>query len=666
MKHTTRPAISRAAATLTAALGALALAGAPVAAQVPRDTVPRPTRPDTVPRPRQDTIQVSVPAEAVRADTLPDRPGPDSTARDTAAADSLTPAPNFPEFPTAGATGFGAGVWEFSREELRRFHSLNLLELLDRIPGLLITRSGNFGRPAGVSLLGAGGGRFRVFLDGWEMRPLNGATFDLQRIPLLDVTAVRVERDLNEVRVDISTFRLPDARAYAQIEGADGDFNSRILRGFFSRPLGSRFLMQVGLDLSESEGFRRLDPFSINTIMGRLSYQFRPDLGLQLDYRRSAIDTEQRSASVARLVESFDRNELILRGRGRFLQRLWVDAAIGRSSEKPAGNDSLNINVSSVQGYGRAGLDIGIGNVSGAVRLHRGEEGTFAPNASELSARADLAPLPWLSARGEVRVRTLGGEAGTETEAIVRAGPFAGVSVFGQIGAGARPIPFLTDTTFALQTFGGLIGRAEDEDSVTVGAIRSIQPTFAGLRAGAELARGPYQLGAALVTQDAGSVAPYGLAFDQGYSILDAETVTAVEGYASVPVFSNNLRFDGWFVRRLDSATRRYLPTYFGRGALEFRKIYRAGNLEPTLRVEAVGRGRTIVPDVDAIEGDADFTPFQSPRFTVFNLYVQIRIVDVRVFYRLDNAFNQRAQELPATLIPGARAMYGVRWFFRN
>ena len=77
--------------------------------------------------------------------------------------------------------------------------------------------------------------------------------------------------DLNEVRVEISTFRLPDARAFAMIEGADGDFNSRILRGYFSRPLGRRFMMQAGLDLSQSQGFRRLDPFSINTLMGRLS-----------------------------------------------------------------------------------------------------------------------------------------------------------------------------------------------------------------------------------------------------------------------------------------------------------------------------------------------------------------------------------------------------------
>jgi hypothetical protein len=305
-------------------------------------------------------------------------------------------------------------------------------------------------------------------------------------------------------------------------------------------------------------------------------------------------------------------------------------------------------------------MDIGIGNVSGAFRLHRGEEGSYAPNASELSARAVIAPLPWLTARGQVRLLTLGGEAGTETDVMVRAGPFAGVALFGQLGAGVRAIPFLADTALSLRTFGGLVGRVPLEVADTTGVIRLLQPTLAGLRAGAELARGPYQLGAAFVAHDVESVAPYGLSFDRAAGLADGGAVTALEGYASVPVYWRTLRFDGWFVRRLDTVTRRYLPSYFGRGALEFRNVYREGNLEPLLRVEAVGRGRSTLP------GDTEETTVLTPRYTVFNLFVQIRIVDVRVFYRLDNAFGQNGFDIPGTRIGGSRALYGVRWFFRN
>jgi hypothetical protein len=660
LKRPCRPtALLRAAALAVAALGALA--ASPARAQdprpTPRDTVPRPVPRDTL---RRDTIQVQVPPGALRADTLPDRVPGDTTARDTAVADSLIPAPNFPEFPLAGATGFGTAVWEFDREEMRRFHGLNVLELLDRIPGLVITRSGNFGRPAGVAFMGGGGGRFRVFVDGWEMRPLNGSTFDLQRVPVADVVAMRVERDLHEVRVDLSTFRLSDSRALAQVEGADGDYGTRILRGFFSRPLGSRFLVQVGLDVSESSGYRGLDPFAINSLLGRLSYQFRPDLGLQLDFRRSAIDTEQRSGSAAFLTESLDRGELILRGRGRFLQRLWVDAAIGRSVETPAGSDILNDEVRSLQAHARASMDLGFGNVSGALRVHRGDEGSYAPDASELSGRAVFSPAPWLNARGEVRLRTFGDDSGLETEAVARAGPFGGFTLFGQIGAGARAIPFLADTVVTRRTFGGLIGREPLTVLDTVSEIRTTSPTLAGVRAGAELSRGAYQGGAALVAHDAGTVAPYELAFDRGFGTTEGGALTAVEGYASFPLLSRYLRFDGWFVRTLGGDSRLYLPSSFGRAALEFHRTYLTGNLEPTIRVETVGRDRALVPSA-ALD-----TTVEARRYAVVNLFVQVRVVDVRIFYRLDNVFNQRGTEIPGTAIPGSRAMYGVRWFFRN
>ena len=648
------PAPSRlfgAAARVAAALAALALAATALSAQQ-RDTVPRPAR---------DTIQVVVPPEAVRVDTLPDRPG--QAAADSAANDSLVRAPTFPEFPSTGPSGFGPGVWEFTADDFQRFHGLSVLEFLDRVPGILITRSGNFGRPAGVSPYGAGGGRFRVFLDGWEMRPLNGAVPDLQRIPLVDVVAMRVERGLGEVRVHLHTFRLADGRAFAQIDGADGDFDTRILRAFFARPIGKGFAIQVGLDVTESSGFRRFDPFSFNTPIARLTYEVRPDLALQLDYRRTAIDTEQRGAGNAAAIwnESLDRGEVMLRGRGRFLGRLWLDAAVGRSTEAPAGNDTTSVDVTSFGGYARAAMEIPLGSLSAAVRVHGGEERSFAPASREVSARASLTPLPWLNAGGEARVLSLGGAGGTELEGWVRAGPFRGLSAFGQFAAGARGIPFLADTVVTLETFGGLGGGTPltQQDSVTV--FRTIEPTLSAIRAGAEFTRGSYAVGAALVTQDVAALAPYGLSFDRETGIAPGNTLSGVESYASVPVFSPNLRFDGWFLYRLDDTSRRYTPTYFGRGALEFRNTYRTGNLEPTFRIEALGRARSPVPSATG-----DSTTLDAPRYTILNLFVQIRIIDVRIFYRLDNAFNVTTSEVDGTRRGGARAIYGLRWFFRN
>ena len=220
---------------------------------------------DTIPAPPDSTITVPIPGEAVRGDTIPDEAKPDSVP-----ADSTRPAPNFPVFPRPRASGFSAASWVFGTAELSRFHGLTLLELLENIPGLVITHEGGVGRAAGVAAFASGGGRLRVFLDGWEMRPLNATVLDLQQVPLVDVTEVRVTRGLTETRVEVETLRLPDRRPYAQIEGGEGDFATRMLRGVFARPLGEKWMFHAGLDLVETAGFRRAADFSENTGLVRL------------------------------------------------------------------------------------------------------------------------------------------------------------------------------------------------------------------------------------------------------------------------------------------------------------------------------------------------------------------------------------------------------------
>ncbi|HYR08102.1 MAG TPA: hypothetical protein VEQ60_10045, partial [Longimicrobium sp.] len=132
---------------------------------------------DTIPAVRQDSAQIAIPGEAVRGDTIPDEAKPDSVP-----ADSTLPAPNFPVYPKPRQSGFGAASWVFGPAEMSRFHGLTLLDLLERIPGLVITREGGVGRAAGIAAFSTGGGRFRVFLDGWELRPLNASVLDLQQV----------------------------------------------------------------------------------------------------------------------------------------------------------------------------------------------------------------------------------------------------------------------------------------------------------------------------------------------------------------------------------------------------------------------------------------------------------------------------------------------------
>lgn len=659
---------------------------------------------DTIPAVRQDSAQIAIPGEAVRGDTIPDAAKPDSVP-----ADSTRPAPNFPVFPRPRNAGFAAASWVFGPAELSRFHGLSLLELLDRIPGLVITREGGVGRAAGVAAFASGGGRMRVFLDGWELRPLNATVIDLQQIPLLDVTEVRVTRGLLETRVELETLRLTDRRPYAQIEGGEGDFATRLLRGIFARPLGERLIVQAGLDLVETAGFRRAADFSENTALARLSYAFTPDRGLQLEYRSTGIDTERTVEGFAPPRESFDRGELLLRGRGRFFGRrsaacvrpapaaaadsaaagdsartdtagaaardsalaaacqvqggFWLDGAIGRSWVNPLTGDSISIGSESVQAMVRASIDVPLGTLTGAARVHRVDREGYSANATELSARAELTPVPWVAAWGEARAVSAGGVTGVELEASGRAGPFGGFTLFGSLAAGNRGVRFRRDTIQVVKTLAGEVDPdAPETDTLPLVLFRDRESTAGGFRAGAEWTRGSLVAGAAFVAHDVDVVAPFGFWWEQGLQPSAGGTVAAVEAYADVPLLWPQLRFQATYTDFLADPERPYLPQRFGRAALEFHGLYFGGNFEPTLRAEVLARGRQLSVDRDS----TTFNVITEP-FATFNFFVQMRVLDVRAFWRIENAFNrEQAFDVPGLPLPGVRSLFGVRWFFRD
>ena len=682
---TLRPLLRRLRPALAGLAAAVLVPAADLRAQ---DTIPAP--------PPRDTAAISIPGEAVRADTIPDAAKPDSVP-----ADSTRPAPNFPVYPDARQAGFSAASWVFGPRELGRFHGLTLLELLDRIPGLVITRGGGVGQPAGVSTFASGGGRLRVFLDGWEMRPLSGTSPNLEHIPLVDVVEVRVTRGMLETRVDVQTIRMTDRRPFAQIEGGEGDFATRMLRGFFGRPLGGRFMVHVGIDVVETQGFRRREDFTANSGLARLSYAFSPDHALQLEYRTTGIDALRQEGEDELPRESSDRGELLLRGRGRFFGRpgvcpapaalapaegdsvppvtprdtaqaaaecprtggVWVDGAVGRSWTQALADDDVTLERESLQAMLRATVDVPLGSVTGAARLHRVDEEGYAANATELSARAELTPRPWIAAWGEARALTHGGVTGLELEASGRAGPWSGFTLFGTVAAGTRGLRFWRDSSVVVRTIAGAVDpEAPELDTLAVVLFRNTESTASGLRAGAEWTRGSIVAGAAFVAHDLDAVVPYGGWFERGLEPVAGETVSGVEAYASIPLIWRQLRFDASYTDFFAQPARPYLPARFGRGALEYHWIFRGGNLEPTLRAEVIGRGpaRTLNPETGALDAVTE-------QYAIFNFFVQIRVLDVRAFWRLENAFNREsAFDVPGLTLPGSRALFGVRWFFRD
>ncbi|HEX2208142.1 MAG TPA: hypothetical protein VHG93_10710, partial [Longimicrobium sp.] len=343
---------------------------------------------------------------------------------------------------------------------------------------------------------------------------------------------------------------------------------------------------------------------------------------------------------------------------------LWLDGAVGRSWVDPLAGDSISLARESVQAMLRATVDIPLGQVTGAARVHRVDEEGFSTNATELSARAELTPRPWIAAWGEARATSHGGVTGVELEASGRAGPFRGFTLFGSIGAGNRAARFRRDSTIVVNTLAGEVDpNAPQQDTLPVILFRERESIASGFRAGAEWEHGNILAGAAFVAHDVDLVAPFGFWFERGLEPTSGGTIGAVEAYVDVPVVWPQLRFSAAYTDFLTEPERPYLPQRFGRAALEFHGLYFNGNFEPTIRTEVLARGRslTINPETGA------FDVLTEP-YATFNFYVQMRVLDVRVFWRMENAFNRdRAYDItPGLYLPGVRAMFGVRWFFRD
>jgi len=639
-----------------AALALLGLGAAPSRAHAQDDTTTV-RRPPPPPAPR-DTASVAIPGEAVRGDTIPN-----GARQDTAPPDSTIAAPSFPGHPLPPTFGFSEGSWTLGPAQLQYYQGLTLADLVDAIPGMVTTRGGGFGRPMGISPFAAGGGRFRVFLDGYELRPMNAATPDLQRIPLVNLASVRIQRGLDEVRVDLTSLRLADTRPFAQIEGMDGDLGTRALRAIFTRPIGRRMVGEVALDLDQTDGARRAQDFSVTNSILRLSYLLAANWGVQAELRTTKLKS-QSDLPLDPGEEDLDRTEAILRARGLLLGRINLEGIVGRSLQRPAGDDTVTVRTRSVQADLRATLPTRFGQLSTGFRLHRGDEESWAPNQTELWGRLDFLPAPWLAATAEARHLSFGGVSGLEATGTLRAGPWGGLSAFGQLATGSRGIRYLSRDTIELKTFAGIGGTGFPvTDSVEAIAFHTLESSARGFRAGAEFNRGLFHLGAALVRHDVDETAPFGFAYDRLADPQPGLAVNGIEAYASLPLIWRQLTLQGWYQRWLDTPDRLYLPPQLGRAAVQFNGVYKDGNLEPTLRLEMLARDATLAGDPATLGDDALVR-----RYAMFNFYMQIRIIDIRLFYRYDNLFNlrNRPYDVPGTLIPTGRALYGVRWFFRN
>ncbi len=134
------------------------------------------------------------------------------------------------------------------RKQILSSGSVNLADLLDRVPGVTTFRSGWI---AGLHAASYNGdfSRIRIFIDGIELDPVearNGGVLDLDDIPLWTLDELLIERAPGEVRVWLRSWSYTKTIPFTRADIFTGDRNTNGFRALFARRYNNGFILQIG------------------------------------------------------------------------------------------------------------------------------------------------------------------------------------------------------------------------------------------------------------------------------------------------------------------------------------------------------------------------------------------------------------------------------------
>lgn len=579
-------------------------------------------------------LQAQVRDTLARRDTL--------AAQDTLRTDSVRPPPRLVELAAPRVSRPSAGVWVWDRSALAATGAVSLRELLDRVPGVITLRSGMFLQPEAASSFGGGGGRMEVDLDGYLLDPLTSSALDLSTIELAEIEHVVVERRLDLLRIRLRSSAPEDARPDSRVEAALGQPDANLFRGVFLAPrvLFGPFGFSVDrLDTDGVSGREPADGFGVWLQWGWIGER----TGVELEMRQTRIDREPRSPWPV----NDSRRDLVLRARHAPVPQVALEAYVGRTSIETEAIDTLGvpeeerpppIERENVQAGLRGSLELPNGWVEAALR--RRDHAALARWQADLSAGMMFPGIAAL--RADVTTQTWADvDATTHIGVRAEVGPFLGFQPYAEYTIGERGAPVFADTIDRPPTI-------EDRTAYRLGADFTWRGLFGG---------------GALVHAQADSVAPYRLPFDSVFTYFPGGEVTGWQAYGRIPLFVSWLAAEGSLLRWISGSRWPYLPDQTWRAGLQAHASpLPSGNLELFGTLEAVHRGALSAPDPEAMEPAFTIVPSR----TVYNLHLQIRILELRIWARWEDLVGNAVSDLPGRPIFGPRLIYGVKWQFWN
>lgn len=592
------------------------------------------------------------PPDTVVVDSIaePAVPPADSLVADTLVVDSLatdTIRYNVPRPRGRTPSGFATGIWQWDRQGIMASGANTLAELFQDVPGLIPLLGGDYGTPAAMTSFGQGGAAYRVLRDGFELTPLDGGVADLQRIGLVGIGHVRLERSMGQMVVILRSLEYEDGRTFSVIEAGTGDLDTNMFRGTFMDPTAIGGSLSVGLERIDTRGSaaNRSEGGNRTGSWVRYFHHRGDDLAIGVEYRRNETQTR-----VDRYLPGLSRSDVLARAGWRPIEPLTLTAYAGRSTlgvESSLAPTALG--GSRNQFGGSVAIDWRRLWLEGAFRTFAG---SLPGQVIEATGGYDDFRIGGVSGRF-VR-STWNGAATTNYTARAWLTPVRFFTLFGSVSDGTYGAPERAVADGAIPPFALPDGPAPGVALFT--DRRSV-------RAGAALSFFGVELGGAwlYVSDDVGR--PIGTELDAGSPTLPGTERNGVEGTFVLPTRWRAFTIEGSYQRWQQPGA--YLPEEIYRGSFEYHRVFKeTGNLEVwgSLGVRGHDPMTTFVSPEVLSTGLADVPFYQN-----WYARAQVRVVTVRLWIGIDNMTLRRGNQIyPDRLLPIARSFFALRWDLWN
>ncbi|MFN8667419.1 MAG: TonB-dependent receptor [Gemmatimonadaceae bacterium] len=588
----------------------------------------------------QDTLKArrdSLRADSLRADSL--QKEAEAILREQARRVDTIKAPTAAaEMPKLTDLG---EQYRWGRDELAATGALTLGDLLDRVPGLTVFRSGWLGSPQVGAMMGDIS-RVRVFYDGIELDnldPRNGGVLDLSFVQLWQLEEVRIERAAAEVRVHLRSWRVRSVTPSTRIDIGTGDLETNGYGGYFGQRYRNGAALQLGayqIGTRDNRGSGDADGLSL---FGRTGWA-RGRLSFDASFLRTARDRTEQPRDEELIptrppLAKFDGSFTQAYARAAFTDTargIWVHLTAARLSHKqtniyhtdtvdfPLKPSPTEFTPSAQQYIAAAGWERGPLSLSFTGRYRRIDSLSYLTPSARLSfERPRLALTGFVEQQAERHLRRIDGS--------------------------ARLLPL---------SWIGLSGAVSYYAPTTAGLFPT-QLTYRG-ELGIRLRRA-WLSGGIMSRDTAQLIAP--IVFDTGFTGTSVGATTGMFVSLRGKVWKD-VGFDATAIKWDSAGMLR--PMYQTRSQLyvntAWRSRFPSGNLNIYFAVSHEYRTQALFLVGDEV--------LQSTQYRTIGAQLEIRLLQATLTYQFRNLLNEVHQQVPGFFMHRPVQFYGVRWYFFN